>query len=122
MTGTLEIVKQFTLEAAHHFTHMPQGHGYRQVHGHSYLVEVAIEGAPDPKTGWIVEFSDLAQAFDAIKAQADHAMLNDIEGLENPSLENISRWIAGQLGAQFGGLSWVKISRPSCGESCTFRV
>ena len=122
MTGTIEIVKQFTLEAAHHFTHMPKEHGYRQLHGHSYVVEVAIQGQPDPETGWIVEFSDLAAAFGAIREQADHAMLNDIKGLENPSLENISQWVAGELKADFPGLAWVRVNRPSCGESCTYTL
>ena len=122
MTGSIEIVKEFTFEAAHHFTHMPQGHGYQRLHGHSYHVQVALRGTPDAQTGWIVEFSELAQAFDAIKEQADHNLLNDIDGLENPSLENISQWIAGQLGGRFPDLAWVRISRPSCGEACTYTL
>lgn len=122
MNGTVEIVKAFTFEAAHHFTHMPVGHGYQRLHGHSYHVEVALVGTPDQDTGWLVEFSELAQAFEAIKAKADHNLLNDIEGLDNPSLENISQWIAGELKTIFPALSWVKISRPSCGEACTFRL
>ncbi len=122
MTGTIEIVKEFTFEAAHHFTHMPQGHGYARLHGHSYHVEVALEGTPDADTGWVVEFSELAKAFDAIKEQADHNLLNNIEGLGNPSLENISQWIASELGKTFDDLSWVRIRRPSCGEACTYRL
>jgi 6-pyruvoyltetrahydropterin/6-carboxytetrahydropterin synthase len=122
MTGTIEIVKEFTFEAAHHFTHMPKGHGYQRLHGHSYHVEVALEGTPDAETGWIVEFSELAKAFDIIKDQADHDLLNNIEGLENPSLENLSQWIARELGRSFDALSWVRIRRPSCGEACTYRL
>ena len=52
----------------------------------------------------------------------DHNLLNEIPGLETPSLENISRWIAGQLAATFPGLAWVKIARPSCNEYCTYRL
>ncbi len=118
----VEIVKEFTFEAAHHFTHMPRGHGYQRMHGHSYHVEVAIVGTPDPNTGWLVEFSEMERAFERVRGQVDHGLLNEIDGLENPSLENISRWIAMSMFRDFDGLSWVKISRPSCGESCTYRV
>ena len=122
MSGTLEITKRFTFEAAHYFEHMPQGHGYRRVHGHSYEVEITIAGAPDAGTGWIVDFEALAGAMGSVRETLDHNLLNDIEGLENPSLENLSVWIAGRLKAAFPGLLSVRVGRPSCGESCTFRA
>jgi 6-pyruvoyltetrahydropterin/6-carboxytetrahydropterin synthase len=122
MSGRLEIVKAFTFEAAHHFRHMPVGHGYQRMHGHSYHVEVAIAGAPDPASGWIADLGEVARALDEVKAELDHNTLNDVAGLETPSLETISRWIAGRLAARFPGLSWVKVARPSCQEYCVYRV
>ncbi|MBI1181307.1 MAG: hypothetical protein GC201_12180 [Alphaproteobacteria bacterium] len=121
MTGRLEIVKAFTFEAAHHFTHMPVGHGYQRMHGHSYHVEVAIAGTPDPVSGWIEDFAEVAKAMDEVKHALDHNTLNDVPGLENPSLETISRWIGSRLEARFPGLTWVKVARPSCAEYCVWR-
>ncbi len=118
----MEIVKAFTFEAAHHFEHMPEGHGYKRLHGHSYQVEVAITGLPDPATGWIADFGQVETALDGIKDQLDHHLLNEVDGLSNPSLENIAIWISTALQPAFPGISWVRVSRPSCAESCTFRL
>ena len=122
MTGRLEIVKAFTFEAAHHFQHMPVGHGYQRMHGHSYHVEVALAGEPDPVSGWVADFAEVGKTLDAVRDTLDHNVLNDIPGLETPSLETISRWIAGQLIGTFPGLAWVKVARPSCHEHCTYRL
>ena len=118
----IEITKRFTFEAAHYFGHMPEGHGYRRMHGHSYEVEIAIVGAPDPESGWVADFEAVGSAMDVVRDQLDHNLLNEISGLENPSLENVSQWIAGQLKGAFPGLASVRVSRPSCGEACTFRL
>ena len=122
MTTSIEITKSFTFEAAHHFEHMPEGHGYQRMHGHSYQVEVTITGAPDPATGWIADFGMVKEALEGVREALDHRMLNEIDGLENPSLENIAVWVAGQLRPAFPGTSRVSVSRPSCGESCTYRL
>ena len=121
-TATIDITKRFTFEAAHYFGHMPEGHGYRRVHGHSYVVDVTIAGVPDPDTGWIADFDALAKAMDGVRNQLDHNLLNEVEGLENPSLEHIAQWIAGSLQQTFPGLVSVQVGRPSCGESCTYRL
>ena len=43
-TDIFEITKQFTFEAAHYFPNMPEGHIYRKIHGHSFVVEVTFYG------------------------------------------------------------------------------
>jgi 6-pyruvoyltetrahydropterin/6-carboxytetrahydropterin synthase len=57
-----------------------------------------------------------------VQGTLDHNVLNEIPGLETPSLETICRWIAGQLSGTFPGLAWVKVARPSCHEYCTYRL
>jgi len=122
MNAHMEIVKAFSFEAAHHFTHMPEGHGYQRLHGHSYQVEVGIAGTPDPATGWIADLGGVAREMEAVREQLDHNLLNEVEGLENPSLENIAVWIARELGKAFPGLAWVRVGRPSCNEACLLRL
>lgn len=121
MTHHVDITKRFTFEAAHYFGHMPEGHGYRRLHGHSYQVDVTITGTPDPQSGWVADFEALASAMDGVRDQLDHHLLNEVGGLENPSLENIAGWIGDALKDAFPGLSAVQVARPSCGESCTRR-
>ena len=120
MTGRFEIVKEFGFEAAHTFGHKPAGHENTRVHGHSFKVEVALSGAQDPVSGCVVDFEDVAKAVATVRGQLDHHFLNDVPGLGTPSLENIARWIAGQLRAVLPQVTSVTVRRPSLGESCRF--
>jgi len=118
----MEIVKAFQFDAAHFMPAMEEGHRYRRPHGHSFRVEVAISGSPDPDHGWVADFGEVAAALDDVRAQLDHALLNEIEGLERPTLEALCVWIAAKLEGRFPGLSRVTVERPSVGEACTHRL
>ncbi len=122
MTGRFEIVKEFGFEAAHTFSHKPAGHENTRVHGHSFRVEVALCGEPNSETGCVVDFEDLGRTLGAVREKLDHHLLNDIPDLGTPSLENLARWIAQQVGAEFPQLTTVTVRRPSLGESCTYRA
>lgn len=117
----MEIAYRFGFDAAHHFDTFPEGHLYRGIHGHSFQVEVAIEGEPDPATGFVADLGELERACQEIRAALDHRMLNDIEGLAKPSLENLCLWIARALLPPFPTLSRVTVRRDSYGQSCTYR-
>ena len=69
-----------------------------------------------------VRFEDLARALDLVRSKLDHHFLNDLPGLNTPSLENLARWIAEKLHAEFPQLANVTGLRPSLGESCTYNV
>lgn len=122
MSGRLEITKTFSFEAAHHFAQMPEGHPYRRLHGHSFVAEVTLAGAPDPEMGWVADFAEVDRILDDVRAELDHRFLNEIEGLANPSLEKIAMWIAARLRPALPALTRVTIRRPSCGEACTFTL
>ncbi len=93
----MELFKTFTFEAAHWLPHVPAGHKCARVHGHTYVVEIYTRGKVDPHTGWIHDLADIKVAFEPLLNQLDHYQLNDIEGLENPTVENIARWIGDRL-------------------------
>lgn len=115
----MELSYRFGFDAAHRFENFPAGHPYNGVHGHSFQVEVAIHGKPDPATGFVTDFANIEKACSAIRGMLDHRMLNDVEGLGKPSLENVSLWIWGRLAPQFAGLCRVTVRRDSSGQSCT---
>ena len=117
---TLEICCEFGFDAAHRFRGLPRGHRYRRVHGHSFRVEVAMRGVPRPPSGFVADFARLERACGVVRGQLDHALLNDIRGLANPSLEHICLWIWGRLAPRFAGLSRVTVRRDSLGQSCTY--
>ena len=117
---TMELAYRFGFDAAHRFEHFPAGHANHGVHGHSFQAEVFVRGAPDPRTGFVMDFGELEKACGAVRAQLDHKMLNQVEGLEKPSLEQLCAWIWRRLAPQLPGLARVTVRRDSAGQSCSF--
>jgi 6-pyruvoyltetrahydropterin/6-carboxytetrahydropterin synthase len=117
----VELTYAFGFDAAHRFDAFPEGHPNRRMHGHSFQVEVAVRGTPDPTTGFVVEFTRLETACDALHNALDHRVLNDIKALEQPSLERLSIWIWECLAEEVEGLARVTVRRDSRGQSCTYR-
>ncbi|MCC6913521.1 MAG: 6-carboxytetrahydropterin synthase [Rhodospirillaceae bacterium] len=122
MAGRFEIIKEFGFEAAHAFTHKPAGHENTRLHGHSFRVEVALRGEPDDTTGCVVDFEKVTASIQSVRGKLDHHYLNDIPGLETPSLENLAAWIAGELRLLLPQLASITVRRPTLGESCRFEV
>ena len=89
----MRITQAFTFEAAHRLPNVPATHRCHRMHGHSYRVELRLEGPVDPDSGFVVDFFDVEAAFAPILARLDHYCLNEIEGLENPTAEHIAMWI-----------------------------
>ncbi len=115
-----EIFKEFTIEAAHHLPHVPEGHKCRRLHGHSFRIEVHVRGAVDAATGWVIDFADIARAFAPVHAALDHQYLNEIAGLENPTSEMLAAWVWERVAPHLPGLSRVVV-RETCTTGCTYQ-
>ncbi|KFE70247.1 6-carboxytetrahydropterin synthase QueD [Hyalangium minutum] len=115
----MEIFKAFTFEAAHRLPFTPEGHKCRRLHGHSFSVEIHIRGAVDPQVGWIRDFADLKAAFQPLHETLDHHYLNEVPGLENPTSENLARWIWQRLKPSLPELSSVVV-RETCTSGCIY--
>jgi queuosine biosynthesis protein QueD len=89
----LELFREFTFESARKLTRLPENHKCSRVHGHTFRVIIHVAGDIDADTGWLMDFSELDSKINQIREQLDHGFLNDIPGLENPTTENIARWI-----------------------------
>src|SRR5438270_11517710 len=89
----MELFKEFTFEAAHRLPYVPADHKCARLHGHSYRVELHASGPVDPQSGWIMDFAEIKSAFKPLLARLDHYYLNEIEGLENPTSQNLAAWI-----------------------------
>jgi 6-pyruvoyltetrahydropterin/6-carboxytetrahydropterin synthase len=110
----MEIFKSFTLECAHRLPNVPAGHKCARVHGHSFRVELHVSGPVDAHLGWVMDFSDVKSAFEPLYQRLDHHYLNDVAGLENPTSENLARWIWRELKPRLAPLSRVVVH-----ETCT---
>tara|TARA_R110002073_G_scaffold5458_1_gene33618 strand:- start:463 stop:801 length:339 start_codon:yes stop_codon:yes gene_type:complete len=105
-------------EAAHYMGGKPEGHPYRNVHGHSFLLEATVSGTVKPGEQWVEDFSHLTASLEATAAKLDHKLLNDIDGLDVPTLERICLWAAADLAPVLPGLARVAVARPSLNERC----
>lgn len=116
----MEIFKIFRFEAAHFLPNLPASHKCRRMHGHSFRVNVYVSGAVEEQAGWVMDFADLKEHFKPLEEQLDHRLLNEIEGLENPTSENLARWIWRRLKPALPGLSKVVV-RETCTAGCVYR-
>lgn len=115
----VELVKDFRFEAAHYLPNVPEGHKCRRMHGHSFRGEVAVRGPVDPKTGWLIDFADLKRAVDPVVARLDHYLLNEVEGLQNPTSEQIAVWIWMKIAPALPQLYRVTIEE-TCSTRCHY--
>ena len=110
----MELFRVFQIEAAHRLPHVPEGHKCARVHGHSFRIEVHVTGPVDARLGWVMDFADIKAAFEPLFEQLDHRYLNDVPGLDNPTSENLARWIWRELQPNLPGLARVVVH-----ETCT---
>jgi 6-pyruvoyltetrahydropterin/6-carboxytetrahydropterin synthase len=110
----MDIFKKFSIEAAHRLPNVPAGHKCARLHGHSFHVEIHVRGPVDAHTGWVMDFADIKKAFEPVYRELDHSYLNEIPGLENPTSENLARWIWRRLQPVLPALAKVVVQ-----ETCT---
>jgi 6-pyruvoyltetrahydropterin/6-carboxytetrahydropterin synthase len=114
----MEISQEFGFDAAHYL-----GNGAaenRRLHGHSFYAEVILRGNADPATGFLRDFGEVKAALEAIREELDHRLLNEIEDLGVPTLENLAKYIYTRAKAALPEVARVKLRRPSYGQTCTY--
>jgi 6-pyruvoyltetrahydropterin/6-carboxytetrahydropterin synthase len=119
--AAMRIYKEFTFEAAHFLPSAPPGHPNSRVHGHSFRVRVTIDGEPDETTGLVMHLDDVEAALADVHEALDHRLLNEVEGLSQPTLERITMWLWDRLHNRLPGLAEIEIARDSCREGCIYR-
>jgi 6-pyruvoyltetrahydropterin/6-carboxytetrahydropterin synthase len=115
----VRLTKQFHFEAAHDLPTFPAHHKCRRLHGHSFRFDVVVEGDVDPARGYLIDYGEIRIAADPIVAQLDHFYLNEIEGLCNPTAENLARWLWERLKPRLPLLTAVKVYE-TCTSACEY--
>jgi 6-pyruvoyltetrahydropterin/6-carboxytetrahydropterin synthase len=114
----IELSQEFGFDAAHYL-----GNGAaenRRLHGHSFYAEVTLRGQADPATGFLRDLGEVDAALKAIRETLDHRLLNDIDGLGVPTLENLARYIYTRARQVLPEVVRVRLRRPSYGQSCVY--
>jgi 6-pyruvoyltetrahydropterin/6-carboxytetrahydropterin synthase len=117
----MRVYKEFYFEAAHFLPSAPPGHPNARVHGHSFRVRVSLDGEPDRETGLVMHLEDVERAMDGAREALDHRLLNEVDGLDVPTLERITMWLWDRLHNKLPGLAEIEVARDSCHEGCVYR-
>jgi len=116
----VRLTKDFLFESAQTLPCAPEGHKCKQMHGHSFKVEITVEGEVDPATGWFYDHAKISQAMRPLVDQLDHGYLNEVPGLENPTIELMAGWFWGHLAPQLPGLAEIVIHETPSAR-CSYR-
>lgn len=111
-----EIFKDFRFEAAHFLPYVPAGHRCAGLHGHSYRCRVFVRGSLAQPQGWVLDYAEISRAMAPLLALLDHVCLNEVEGLGNPTAENLSEWVFQRVATALPQVSAVEVMEtPTCG-------
>ena len=103
---TTTITRRYHFESAHWLPKVADDHKCKRMHGHNYEVEITVSG-PVLSSGFILDFWDLDKRVLPLISWIDHHTLNTIDGLENPTAENIAAWFLERLNSN--GVTHVRV-------------
>ena len=116
----VRLTKDFSFEAAQTLPKVSPDHKCGRMHGHSFKMEISVEGEVDPDTGWLYDHARISRVMDPLLELLDHSYLNDIPGLENPTIENMCRWFWERLSPSLPGLAEIVIHETPSAR-CSYR-
>jgi 6-pyruvoyltetrahydropterin/6-carboxytetrahydropterin synthase len=116
----VRLIKTFGFEAAHFLPDFPDGHKCRRMHGHSFKVDVVIEGEIAAGKSYLMDYGDIKAAIDPVEMRLDHHCLNEVGGLENPTSEMIASWLWDKLKPGLPLLAEI-IVYETCTSRCEYR-
>lgn len=93
-----KISKTFDFDAAHRLEKLPEEHKCHRLHGHTYRVEVILEGNPNASDlRMFIDYAEIARAWQPLHDLLDHRCLNDIPEIGHPTTEALAEWIYWKL-------------------------
>ena len=104
----VELTKVFFAEAAHFNPDGPEK--AQRLHGHSYAITLVVEGEVLSDIGWLIDYSDIGTAFKPLYEQIDHAVINDISDLDEPTVPGLRAWILCKMRTALACLKDVRVT------------
>lgn len=86
----MKVTTEFHFDAAHRLPGLPETHKCHRLHGHTYRLQVTVEGAVG-NDGFVIDFADVKSAVNPLISQLDHYYLNDV--IANPTVEVMLEWL-----------------------------
>lgn len=116
-----ELSQRFYFEAAHTLQRSVDKESSQRIHGHSYEAEVTLAGPADPATGMLVDLAQLRAEIGRVREMLDHRLLDEVDGLGRPTLENLCAFIRRHLEPRMPLLRAVMVERRVSADRCVLR-
>lgn len=87
-----ELKQTFNIESARYLSKLPAGHPCARIHGHSFKIQLRLVG-PLEDAGWVIDYNEIESRVRPILQIVDHRLLNEVEGLANPTSEVLCAWL-----------------------------
>lgn len=116
----MEVYREFKFDAAHFLPNLPPEHKCRRLHGHTFRAVIYLDSEVGSETGWVRDFGEIKSICTPLIDELDHSCLNEIPGLENPTSENIAKWLWKRLKQLLPELSTIEIKETSK-TGCRYR-
>ncbi|KAB0579330.1 MULTISPECIES: 6-carboxytetrahydropterin synthase [Ideonella] len=116
-----ELSQTFYFEAAHTLRRTVDVEPSLRIHGHTYIAEITLAGAPDDN-GMVVDLAYLRRNIETLRRELDHRFLDEVAGLGPATLENLCAYIWRAMELVYAGkLSCVEVRREASGDRCRLR-
>ena len=116
-----ELSQTFYFEAAHTLRRTVDVEPSLRIHGHTYIAEITLAGAPDDN-GMVVDLAYLRRNIETLRRELDHRFLDEVAGLGPATLENLCAYIWRAMELLYGAkLVSVQVRREASGDACTLR-
>lgn len=116
-----ELTQRFFFEAAHTLSREVEIEASRRIHGHTYLAEVTVAGVPEAASGMVQDLGQFRATIARVKERLDHRMLDEVEGLGPPTLENLCTYLWKAFASEGCAVEEIRIHREASGDSCRLR-
>ncbi len=117
LAGHAHVWRRYIFQSAHRLPNVPLGHKCGRMHGHGFEVIVHADHNLG-KADLSIDYDHLDAVWAPFHEQFNHACLNDIPELKNPTSELISSWLWERMRPQLPELSWITVyETASCGAN-----
>ncbi len=118
----LELTQEFYFEAAHTLVRDYETASSKRVHGHTYHAAITVRGERNAATGMVIDLAALRVHIEVIRNMLDHRLLDEVQGIDSPTIENLALFIGDHIRALEPRASAVRISRKASGDSCLLEL
>lgn len=119
---TFELSQRFFFDAAHTLRRAISTESSLRVHGHTYQAEITLAGRPNPATGMVIDLGLVRLAIEKLRERLDHHLLDEVDGLGIPTLENLCVFILNEIDLPKDLVHAVRVWRDGQGDSCRLKA